>query len=49
MRHWPKPTDITKEKRKTGKSGTGMQQTQSIKEFENLKRNSFERVTLTAQ
>jgi hypothetical protein len=48
MRNWPKPTDITKEK-KTAKSGTGMQQTQSIKEFENLKRNSFERVTLTAQ
>jgi hypothetical protein len=41
MRNWPKPTDITKEKRKTGKSGTGMQQTQSIKEFENLERNSF--------
>jgi hypothetical protein len=33
-------------KKKTAKSG--MQQTQSIKEFENLERNSFERVTLTA-
>jgi hypothetical protein len=34
------------ERKKKAKSG--MQQTQSIKEFENLERNSFERVTLTA-